>query len=242
MSGSKYEINEKGQILADPEDLASEAAGDRFSRYNGGWVKRITGIDKSLTSGYSLLGDFKKGGKTWNTPGAYIDCSIDGSRKRQERRFTLFMLRKDGSVKKYGPEWKYQGSSGGDWAVEYWPSISEILADPSLLDPELQAKEPELPEAPQDEPEPQGEAQTEQLESYPQELEKLKERTKELYYLVSLDYFLSGFEPDKHTNFKEGRLIGVRLVLDFFASNEERNAIETAAAKEAEEMKAKEAK
>ena len=29
-----------------------------FDRYNGGWVKTITGIDKDYQNGYSLNGDF----------------------------------------------------------------------------------------------------------------------------------------------------------------------------------------
>ena len=28
------------------------------TRYNGGWAKTVTGLDKSRTNGYSILGDF----------------------------------------------------------------------------------------------------------------------------------------------------------------------------------------
>lgn len=127
------ERNDKGQILINIEEAAAEnlpasaypfnKRPEGFSRYNGGWIKQVTGIDKTKTDGYSILGPFAKAQKTWNNPGLYLDCSISGSRKNQTKYYHLFILNEDGTITRVGDELK--GSLG--WAVELWDSITNAL-------------------------------------------------------------------------------------------------------------------
>lgn len=118
------EINDKGHLLLDPEKVAQEAAGEKFSRYNGGWVKNVNRLDKSKTNGFSLVGEFFKSGLTWMPPGVYVDCSIDGSRKYPERHYTLFRLHPDGRVEKLD-----YIKDERDWAVRFWPKIEEVMSN-----------------------------------------------------------------------------------------------------------------
>lgn len=130
-----YETDDQGRLLMNLSNAASEVL-EKYSRYNGGWIKKVEGLNKSVTDGFSIVGDFAPKGLTWHTPGLYLDCSIDGSRKNQERFFTLFALKRDGSIQKRGPWRSMTGHTGGDWAPRFWPQIEEALADPHLLDPE----------------------------------------------------------------------------------------------------------
>lgn len=133
------ERNEKGQLLLDPVVLAKEAAqqGGSFSRYNGGWIKSITKLDKSQTNGYSLVGEFVKQGLQWLSPGVYLDCSISGSRKNQVKSYTVFKLEKDGSVKLLGT-----AGDSRDWAVKLWPVIESGLNDvENVADPQAKLQE-----------------------------------------------------------------------------------------------------
>lgn len=134
------QTNENGELLLNVEEVAKELLStgysfSGFSRYNGGWIKQVIGLDKSKTDGYSILGDFAPKKKTWVKPGLYIDCSIDGSRKNQERRIHLFVILKDGTAKQIGEEKKYKGSSGGDWAVDLWNDIENTLKNPNFTSP-----------------------------------------------------------------------------------------------------------
>jgi hypothetical protein len=135
----EYKKNENGELLLNIEDAIKEELGEGtfqgFSRYNGGWIKQITGLDKSVTDGYSILGEFAPKKKTWVKPGVYLDCSIAGSRKNQDRRFHLFILCTDGSIKQIGEEMEYSGSSGGDWAVDMWDDIENTLKNPNFTNP-----------------------------------------------------------------------------------------------------------
>ena len=70
---------EPKQFLFDPSDY--------FERYNGGWTKTVTGLDKQITNGYSILGEFKPQKKDWYCEGGlYLDKGIGGSRKNQIRK------------------------------------------------------------------------------------------------------------------------------------------------------------
>lgn len=131
--------NEKGQMLLDPEALAKKAAGDRFSRYNGGWIREVTRIDKTQTNGYSLVGNFLKGGKQWLSPGVYVDCSIGGSRKHREKRYTAFRLDGEGEVHVLGT-----AGDSRDWAVRLWPAIEQGLKE---AEEEKMKETPASPEA-----------------------------------------------------------------------------------------------
>jgi len=93
-----------------------------FERYNGGWTKTVVGLDKKITNGYSILGDFKPQKVDWYTQGKlYLDKGIGGSRKNQKSFYNLFTIDKDGNViilKK---------TSGKNWSTDLWETIEKHL-------------------------------------------------------------------------------------------------------------------
>lgn len=97
-----------------------------FDRYNGGWIKTITGLDKDYTNGYSLNGEFVGGSNVKNVDlqenVLYLDCSISGSRKNQVKNYHLFKM-VDGEID------IIQTIEDGqnDWAVQLWDKIEEEL-------------------------------------------------------------------------------------------------------------------
>jgi len=128
MTTTKVERNESGAYLLDPNYVAYDHV-KGFSRYNGGWIKRIDKIDKSKTNGYSLIGDFCKSGLQWMQPGIYLDCSKGGSRKNQNYIYTVFVLNEDGTVKAYNDGAIEVEGRGSDWAVRLWPVIEAAMAE-----------------------------------------------------------------------------------------------------------------
>lgn len=96
-----------------------------FSRYNGGWIKTIERLDKDYKNGYSLVGEFlpvSSGNIDLDEGIIYLDCSIDGSRKNQEKNYTLFKL-VDGEII------IIQSIENGsrDWATSLWDTIETEL-------------------------------------------------------------------------------------------------------------------
>lgn len=93
---------------------------ETVSRLTGGWLKNVSGLDKSVTNGYSIEGTFIKSGnyKENYKPGLYLDCSKDGSRwnyhlfRVDEEGFHLLQTVEDG---------------GRNWAVEFWRKIEDEL-------------------------------------------------------------------------------------------------------------------
>lgn len=109
-------LNEK-QFFGCPEDYLES------TRYNGGWIKEITGLDKSKNNGYSLIGSFKgKSGDTYEVGHLYLDCDIRGSRKNQFKHYKLFTIKSDGAVK----EIAYQ-EDARDWAINLWDAVEQFL-------------------------------------------------------------------------------------------------------------------
>lgn len=102
---------------------------ETVSRYNGGWLKTVTSLDKSKKGGYSIVGEFVNAGdyKENYAAGLYIDCSKEGSRKNQKWNYHLFKLNEDGSWKLL----KTLEDSGRNWAVEFWEKIEEELENDS---------------------------------------------------------------------------------------------------------------
>ena len=97
---------------------------ETVSRYNGGWLKTVKGLDKSKNNGYSIVGGFVKAGdfkENYDT-GLYMDCSKDGSRKNQIWNYHLFRLDEDGFHLLQTVE-----DGGRNWAVEFWEKIEEEL-------------------------------------------------------------------------------------------------------------------
>jgi hypothetical protein len=100
-----------------------EKAGASF--YNGGWVKTVTGIDKTKSNGYCFEGDFISGadkGLTEVDDGFYIVCDIQGSRRHPERNFGLFQVQGD------NVEQVLDWVQGGDWALQIRDKVADILA------------------------------------------------------------------------------------------------------------------
>ena len=85
-------------------------------RYAGGWLKTVTGLDKSVLNGYSLVGEFVKSGdfKEEYSDGLYLDCNKTGNRLLRLKHGKLTLI-----------DQVYDGRK--NWAVEFWDSVSEEL-------------------------------------------------------------------------------------------------------------------
>lgn len=97
---------------------------EHFERYNGGWTKRVIGLDKSKTNGYSILGDFMPSfdKMEYYIIGAlYLDCDIAGSRKNQVRNYTLFTLNQNAEMNIIST------AKGRNWAIDLWEEIDNYL-------------------------------------------------------------------------------------------------------------------
>ncbi|MDR3291626.1 MAG: hypothetical protein LBT10_05675 [Methanobrevibacter sp.] len=92
-------------------------------RVNGGWLKTIEKLDKTVKNGYSLVGDFVKSGDFDEEyyDGLYLDCNKEGKKKSQQD-FRLFRL-KDGKLRLL--DMIIDGDA--TWAVEFWDTIEEEL-------------------------------------------------------------------------------------------------------------------
>ena len=93
-------------------------------RATGGWVKTVTGLDKSVLNGFSLVGEFVKAGdyKTEFSDGLYLDCNKEGKKSNPKQDFRLFRL-KNGKLTLI--DQVYNGKK--NWAVELWDSVSEEI-------------------------------------------------------------------------------------------------------------------
>lgn len=138
MTEVKIERNEAGAYLLDPIVVAGGCV-KGITRYNGGWIKKIDGIDKSKTNGYSLVGEFVKAGLQWMTPGVYLDCSKGGSRKNVRYVYTVFVLCEDGTARAYNDNQITVEGRGGDWAVRLWPVVERALEEVADKDDKLAA-------------------------------------------------------------------------------------------------------
>lgn len=95
-----------------------------FERRNGGWTKTVTGLNKSVTNGYSIEGSFTdKDRKSWFTEGKlYLDKGIGGSRKNTKAEYNLFTMNANGEVEII--------ATAGDtrsWATDLWDDIEKFL-------------------------------------------------------------------------------------------------------------------
>ena len=132
-----------------------------LTRYNGGWTKTVTGLDKTKNNGYSITGNFVNEGVQPLQHGLFLLCDVSGSRKNQVKHYYLVALRADGSVDTLaevtGTSGYDRGKSGHDWAVRLWEDIdayfaaeaaktepatlSEALASAAQTNPEAENKE-----------------------------------------------------------------------------------------------------
>ena len=133
------EQNAAGAYLLDLRRVAEEYV-DGFSRYNGGWIRKIDRIDKSKTNGYSLIGEFCRDGLQWMAPGVYLDCSRGGRRKYQRMIYTVFVLHEDGTVTAYNDDAVVSDvGQGGDRFVRLWPAVERALEEVASVDNKLAA-------------------------------------------------------------------------------------------------------
>lgn len=116
------EQNESGDLLLNLDQVARDLPG--YSRYNGGWTKQVTGLNETVTNGFSILGDMVKNRRDWCPPGLYLTCSIGGSRAHPRKNYQLFRLHPDGVVSLAG-----QAGDTRDWATNLWPYVREALID-----------------------------------------------------------------------------------------------------------------
>ena len=103
-------------------------------RSTGGWLKTVTGLDKSVLNGYSLVGEFVKSGdyKYEYSDGLYLDCNKEGKKSKPKQDFRLFRL-KHGKLTLL--DQVYDGKK--NWAVEFWDSVSEEL-NPNYVEDEAE--------------------------------------------------------------------------------------------------------
>ena len=102
-------------------------------RATGGWVKTVTGLDKSVLNGYSLVGEFVKAGdyKTEFSDGLYLDFNKEGKKSKPKQDFRLFRL-KNGKLTLIDEVY----DAKKNWAVELWDSVSEEI-DPNYRENEV---------------------------------------------------------------------------------------------------------
>ena len=69
-------------------------------RAQGGWLKTVDQLDKSVKNGYSLVGEFVQAGDFDEeySEGIYLDCNKEGSAKKPQLDYRLFRF-KDGKVR-----------------------------------------------------------------------------------------------------------------------------------------------
>ena len=91
-------------------------------RAHGGWLKTVEELDKSVTNGYSRVGDFVKAGdfEEEYSEGLYLDCNKEGTAKKPQQDYRLFRFR-DGKVRLL--DMVIDGSQG--WACELWDAVED---------------------------------------------------------------------------------------------------------------------
>ncbi|RBQ23851.1 hypothetical protein ALNOE001_06420 [Candidatus Methanobinarius endosymbioticus] len=94
-------------------------------RSEGGWLKTVEKLDKSVSNGYSLVGDFVKFGDFEEnyTEGIYVDCNKEKRKKKKAQHdYRLFRLA-NGQLRLL--DMVIDGES--NWACEFWDTIEEEL-------------------------------------------------------------------------------------------------------------------
>lgn len=93
---------------------------DERTRYNGGWLKKVEKIDKEITTGYSIIGEFVSSGdfKEYYEDGLYIDCNKDGTRSKPKNNYRLIKINNG-----HPYTIKELMNANRGWAVELWDHI-----------------------------------------------------------------------------------------------------------------------
>lgn len=112
-----------GKFLAVAAEIFPLPSSGGYDRLHRNWRKTVTGLDKSKTDGYSLVGEFINDGPKWFHPGLYLACAWRGSVKNQSPYYALYYLSVDGEIETIADV-----DGGKDWAIKLWPVIQEKLA------------------------------------------------------------------------------------------------------------------
>jgi hypothetical protein len=93
-------------------------------RSAGGWLKTIEKLDKKVSNGYSLVGDFVKSGdfEEEYPDGLYLDCNKEGKKSKPQQDYRLFRL-KDGKLRLL--DLIINGKQS--WACDLWDTIEEEI-------------------------------------------------------------------------------------------------------------------
>ena len=97
---------------------------DMKFRNQGGWLKTIDELDKTVKNGYSLVGDFVKSGdfEEEYQEGLYLDCNKEGSAKKPQVDYRLFRF-SEGKVRLLD----MVINAGQGWAVDLWDAVEDEL-------------------------------------------------------------------------------------------------------------------
>ncbi len=90
-------------------------------RSNGGWLKTVEQLDKSVKSGYSIVGEFVKSGDFDEDydEGIYLDCNKEDKKTADYRLFRF----KDDKIRLL--DMVIDGKQ--DWATYLWDAIEDEL-------------------------------------------------------------------------------------------------------------------
>ena len=97
---------------------------DMKFRSEGGWLKTVEKLDKSVKNGYSLVGDFVKAGdfEEEYDEGIYLDCNKEKNGRKTQQDYKLFRFR-DGKVRLL--DMVIDGGNG--WAIDLWDAVEDEL-------------------------------------------------------------------------------------------------------------------
>ena len=88
---------------------------DMKFRADGGWLKTITELDKSVKNGYSLVGDFEEE----YSDGLYLDCNKEDKKTTDYRLFRF----KEGKIRLL--DMVINGKQ--NWATDLWDAVEDEL-------------------------------------------------------------------------------------------------------------------
>ena len=112
------------KMIINWKETITEIDPDIKFRSQGGWLKTIEELDKSVTNGYSLVGDFVKSGDFENeySDGLYLDCNKEGSAKKPQTDYRLFRF-KNGKIRLLDLVIDAQKN----WAQNLWNAVEDEI-------------------------------------------------------------------------------------------------------------------
>ena len=121
---SKVELKRTDNMIVNWQKEITRIDPDIKFRAQGGWLKTVVKLDKTVKNGYSLVGDFVHAGDFDEEydEGIYLDCNKEGSAKKTQQDYRLFRFR-DGKVRLL--DMVIDGKQG--WAVDLWDALEGEL-------------------------------------------------------------------------------------------------------------------